>query len=468
MFAHCSTRARVHRQAGATRARRGATLVIVAVMLTVFLGFAALALDVSRLSSFKAEVKTVADAAAMSAALDLVSGKTQAQAYTNVQTLLTKNTVEGSAAATVVSADVSGVTWNFATSASTTAASWSAANAVRVISTYSVNWSLARIFRQGSSKSIVDTSIAAFGARRNHPCMQPFVLPYSAVRTQLGLSPVTDTASLTAANVIALRNAASAVVFTRLDTVNTTNAASFGYVDVNQAGSGNAASMVASLTSGACVSGILGADSTLDAKPGFGDTTTVKNQRGILCGGSSSSTTCTVGTILVPIYDRGTNQSGSSTTTQTNQSAASQMDTLVVNSSCYSYSSSSTYSSSKCSTYVNTLKTASVALPVTIHGVSCNRGPTYKGRLRVRKSSGSKYDYYLFFEYADCYTITTVTVGGARGAKDYHVKYVGAFVWTAQSATTISGYFTTINYPPGVASTWDDMVGPITSVVLVK
>ena len=457
------------------RNRRGATLVIVAITISVFIGFAALALDTSRLSSFRAELKTVADAAALSGALDMVRGKSQAQALANVQTLLKSNSIEGNGVATVVSSDVSTVSWNFGTSVASASVAWGSANAVRVITTYAVNWSLSKIFTRATSKTIADTSIAAFGGRRTHDCMKPFAIPYSAVRNQLGLAPLADTTSLTAANVVALSSGSSAVQLSRLDTVNVANPSAFTYVDVNQPGNGSPTSMVASLTAGSCLSGTLGADSTLDAKPTYGDTLIVRNQQDVLCGGAVGSTTCSGGVILVPIIDRGTNQNGTTVTTVTNTPAANQLDSLKVTSSCYSASSNSAYSSAKCSSYTNTLKIASGATPVLIHGVSCKAGPTYAGRLRVGKTTYlfgfwpvTSYTYYLLFNYTSCFTSSTTVVGSQRAAKDFHVKYVGAFVWTKQDATSIWGYFTTINYPPGTGDTWDSQVAPVTSVVLVK
>jgi hypothetical protein len=434
-------------------------LVVVAITLLVVMGFAALAIDLARVTAFKGELKGIADAAAMSAALDLTSARTQALATTNGQTLVGRNSIEGKGTATIAS--LAGVSWNFGTSTATNAASWSAANGVRVVASYTLNWTFTRIFKQGTSRSLVDTSIAAFGGRLNYPCLRPFAIPYSAIRSRLSLSPANDTTSLTAANLYALRGLTTTTTYTVLDTVNAANTTSFGWVNTNQGSSGTASNIVSALSS--CVSGTLGAGSTLQARPGFGDTTTVRTAATTLCG---SSTNCSVGTILIPVYTSGTNQTGTTTTTQTNTPAANQSVTIEVSKKCYDAAKTTPVGQKDCNSYLATLQTASAGAPVVVNGVSCNAGPTYTSK----SSSGKKKttQYFLTFQYTSCYTVTTTTTGSGRKASTYVIKYIAGFVWTARTNTTITGYFTTINYPPAGTGTWSTAISPVTSVVLVR
>jgi hypothetical protein len=65
-------------------------------------------------------------------------------------------------------------------------------------------------------------------------------------------------------------------------------------------------------------------------------------------------------------------------------------------------------------------------------------------------------------------TTTTTTSGSGRGAATYVIKYIATFVWTARTNTTVTGYFTTVNLPPAGTSSWSNLPGPITSVVLVR
>lgn len=442
------------------RPRRGVTLVVVAMSLMVFLGFAALAIDLARMANFRGELKGIADAAAMSAALDLASAQTQTTATTNVSTLVGRNPIDGTNTALVN--EVTPVTWNFdsATVAAGTPA-WNAANAVRVVTRYPMTWTLSRVFNQGTGRTLVDTSIAALGRRRSHPCLKPFVIPYSALRARLGLSPTNDTTSLTAAQVYALRSVTAPVTYTVLDTVNAANTTSFGWANTRQGTTGSANDVATALLN--CVSGTLGTGSTLQARPFFGDSTVVRNASTTLCGGSSN---CTSGTrIVIPLYTSGTNTNGVTTTTTSTTPAADQPFLLEVDKPCYNSSTDRTVSK-KCDAFTATLQSASTSSPVFITngGVtySCTAGPTYVGK------NPSKSPYYLDYLYTRCFTTTTTTTGTTRNAASYVIKYVATFVWTARTNTSITGYFTTVNLPPEAAGSWDRVPGPVTSAVIVR
>ena len=463
------------------RARRGVTLVVVAMSLMVFLGFAALAIDIARLTNFKAELKGIADAAAMSAALDLAAGRTLVTATANVTTLVANNPIERTATVTAGNTAVAPITWNFDSPPASgsevvlTSGTWNTANAVRVIVSYSMSWTLAKIFRQGSTRTLVDTSIAAFGQRATHDCLRPIVFPYSALRSAIALSPTNDTTSLTAANVFGVSNLATSTTYTVLDTVNAANSTSFGWANTKQGSAGTAPDLVDALSS--CASGTLGSGSTLQARPRFGDTVTVRNAAIALCG---SSTNCTSGTkILVPIYTSGTNTAGTTTTTTTTTLAADQLDTLAVSEKCYNKLDTQTWSTAKtgkeCKSYAPLVPTASTSAPVLFTSgsttYSCTGGPgNTPGRFTSTSGGGKKKTttYYLVFTYTPCYTTTTTTVGSARSAATYVIKYVGTFLWTARTNTTITGRFTTINYPPAGSGSWMEIPGLVTSVVLVR
>ena len=200
---------RIMRNEGPVRSRRGATLVLVAIMLSVIMGLAAMTVDFSRMYEFKAELKTLADGAAMSAILDQRNGLTEAQAEANAFLLRSANTVDGGQTATMTASDISPVLWNF-TNKSSTSATWATANAVQVVVSYSANWTLARVFGT-NTKTLRDTSIAAFGAVTTSNCATATGFPYAVLLKAVGrTSPYDVNSSLTVAEITTLKNNTSA------------------------------------------------------------------------------------------------------------------------------------------------------------------------------------------------------------------------------------------------------------------
>jgi len=435
--------------------RRGVTLVLVSITIFILIGFAALAVDVARLTHYKSELKGIADAAAMSAALDLAAAQSQAVATSNVSTLVSRNAIGNAATATVV--EVTPVTWSFTTNTVTATPVWNAANAVRVVTRHSMNWILAQLLQLGTGRTLQDTSIAAFGQRTSHSCLRPFVFPYSALRKRLGITPWTDTTSLTAANIFTMRGLTTTTSYTVLDTVNTADTLSFGWANTRQGSAGAAADIVAALSS--CVSGTLGAGSSLQAVPALKSDASVLAQASTLCG---SATTCSSNNqILVPIYTSGTNiGTGGTTTTTTNQTY--DFTLTAVSNGCLvglDRTGSNFFSLSQCSNEVARLP----AVPATFS--SGNSTFTCTGTRTVQSYSRSAAT--VVVRYASC-TVSTTTGGTGRAASTYVIKYIATFVWTARTNTTVTGYFTTVNLPPAGTNTWSNLPGPITSAVLVR
>lgn len=79
-----------------TTNRKGATLVLVAVSMTVLLGFAALAIDLSQTAAYKSELQRAADAGALAAAVQLTKADYETAA-TVASTFIAANQVFGSA-----------------------------------------------------------------------------------------------------------------------------------------------------------------------------------------------------------------------------------------------------------------------------------------------------------------------------------------------------------------------------------
>jgi Flp pilus assembly protein TadG len=108
---------------------RGAIAVFMMLILTVVMGFAAMAFDLSYVRLARFEMKNATDAAAHAAMHVLYSTKSTAQARTAAETVASKNTVLGYAV-TLADADVTFGTWDYNSSSFT--ASATIANAVQV------------------------------------------------------------------------------------------------------------------------------------------------------------------------------------------------------------------------------------------------------------------------------------------------------------------------------------------------
>jgi hypothetical protein len=193
--------------------RRGGTLVLVAVLLTVLVGCAALAVDLARAYGVRTQLRTVADAAALSAATDLARTAPQGDAVARALQLRSGNRVGGTVLgdAGMGAGDVVPGTWDFTAGAFTPSA-WAAATAVRATARHELPWTFARIFGT-TGRTLTATAIAALGSPRWRRCLTPWAVPYSNLLVTLGRS-ATDTAyRLTAADVAVLRDGQLPIVF---------------------------------------------------------------------------------------------------------------------------------------------------------------------------------------------------------------------------------------------------------------
>lgn len=166
-----------------TRPRRGATIVLVAVLLTVLLGIAGFAIDFARMYAFKAQLKVLSDAAALSAVTDLKFGASVDDARTRAVNLRTTNVVENTLADITV-ADIEPGQWNANVF---TVTDWTTANAVRATARHQANWTLGRVFGV-QSQALAESSIAALGSYVSSACLAPFAIPYSSLLERLNKS----------------------------------------------------------------------------------------------------------------------------------------------------------------------------------------------------------------------------------------------------------------------------------------
>ena len=162
------------------RNRSGATLVLVAILMTVIIGFAGIAIDASRLYVMRAQLQTAADASAIAGIVE-VKDKRPTNAPTAALQYVPLNTVERQVA-TVNAGDVEPGSWDFTTNAFTPLATWTdpALNAVRVTATYQGAYTLARIFG-ATGKTVQARAIGALGFVGTTDCLRPWAVSYQTI-----------------------------------------------------------------------------------------------------------------------------------------------------------------------------------------------------------------------------------------------------------------------------------------------
>lgn len=286
-----------HSRSSSAPTRRGATLVLVAVLMTVLLGVGAMALDWSRMYSFKAEVRRAADAAAMSAIYDWKHGASETTAEANVATLA--NTVEGSNSVLIGAANITAVRWNFTTKTWVAADSWPVANAVRVTASYNASWTLGRVFG-ASTRTVNATTIAAIGFVGESDCLKPIAISYASLLSAAGYGSPADTAhELTSAELGRLISDTTQITFGNAPGTGA-QTGKFAWVKVTGRQNNSENNIVDALNG--CASIGMGVGSTItdmNGKNGSQTQSALQN----LCGGA---TTCNSANppILVPIYSQ--------------------------------------------------------------------------------------------------------------------------------------------------------------------
>ena len=162
------------------RSRKGATLVLIAILMTVLVGFTGIAIDASRLYVMRAQLQTVADATAIAAIVE-VNNKRPTNATTVALQYVPTNLVERRSA-TVNAADVEPGSWNFATNTFTPLASWTdpAVGAVRVTARYPGAYTFARVFG-GTGQTVSARAVGALGYVSTSDCIKPFAVSYQTL-----------------------------------------------------------------------------------------------------------------------------------------------------------------------------------------------------------------------------------------------------------------------------------------------
>ena len=164
------------------KARRGATLVMVAVLFVLVGGMAAFAVDLARIYSGVNEMQTGADAGAMAGAVKLQDAPGLSPVSV-VQSFATANSAFGSAIS-LAAGDIEGGIWNDSAKTFTNTA-WAAANAVRVTSRTTPSLAFGRLMSR-TSLNANRSATAWIANQATRDCIKPWGVPLSQVTTLLG------------------------------------------------------------------------------------------------------------------------------------------------------------------------------------------------------------------------------------------------------------------------------------------
>jgi Flp pilus assembly protein TadG len=289
------------------RPRRGATLVMVAMLMTVLVMFVGLAVDFGRMYLFRAQLASLGDATALTSISDLrLSRQAESQLIESARDVLIANRVGDG---TRRSLRIEAGQWNFAQN-TFAPSTWAGATSVRVTATVTADWTLARIFGS-STKTMNTTTVASFAAVRSSACMRPFLMPYGALLARLGRSSQDMSYRLTPADLATLRSMTTIMPYTL---GNVTSMSTTGFVPAAYRTPVNSeANLANALLPGCGGSTTLAVGDSAYAYTGSVTGNAVLQALGALCPGSGDvwNRSCTPApTMHVPIFDAAMTVSG--------------------------------------------------------------------------------------------------------------------------------------------------------------
>jgi Flp pilus assembly protein TadG len=164
--------------------RKGATLVLVAILMTALIGFTGIGIDASRLYLMRAQLQTTADAAAIAAIVE-VNVKRPTNATAVAISYAPKNLVERQTPS-ITAGGVEPGKWNYATNTFTPLASWTdpSLGAVRVTATYPGAYTFARVFGV-TTKTVSARAVGAVGYVSTSSCLRPWAVSYQTMLNAL-------------------------------------------------------------------------------------------------------------------------------------------------------------------------------------------------------------------------------------------------------------------------------------------
>lgn len=288
------------------RRRRGATLVIVAITISVLFMFAGLAVDFGRLNFIVSRHESLADAVALSSLVDRRRNLSWNELVTYANAVYAANPVSDVSSRQML---LEAGQWDYATR-TFTPASWDGTTASRVTGTVGVNWTFARIFGSTARTTRVE-AIASLAAVRSSNCLKPFLMPYGALLSRLGRSSQLITHQLTPSDFQRLRWMSTEEPFTLAASTpfSTTTFVPAAF----RSPVGSESDLAAALRPGCGTPVTTQVNDSLFAYSGSVTSTTVLDALGALCPGTGDvwSRTCSPApTIEVPIFDQAVSVAG--------------------------------------------------------------------------------------------------------------------------------------------------------------
>jgi len=305
---------RTHRRAAAARRRvrtrraerRGATLVIVAITMSVLLMFAAVGVDFGRLTVVVSRHESLADAVALASLVDRRANLSWNDLVVNANAIYAAN----------LFGDVGGREmlleagqWDFGTK-TFVRSSWAGTTASRVTGSITFNWSLARIFGVSTRTTRVE-AIASLAAVRSSECLKPFLMPYGALLARLGRSSQLMTHQLTPSDLVRLQSAASEMPYT-LQAASPFSTSGF-VAGAFRTPTNSESDLAAALRPGCGTPRTISVNDSVYAYTGGVTSNTVLEALGQLCPGSGDvwARTCAPApTVEVPIFDQAVSVGG--------------------------------------------------------------------------------------------------------------------------------------------------------------
>jgi Flp pilus assembly protein TadG len=297
------------------RGRKGATLVLVAILMTVLVGFTGIGIDAARLYVMRAQLQTTADAAAIAAIVE-VNDKRPTNATAVAVSYAPKNLVERNTPS-IAAGGVEPGTWDYSTNSFTPLGSWTdpALAAVRVTATYPGAYTFARVFGV-TTKTVTARAVAAVGFVSTTTCLKPWAVSYQTMLDVLYPPAGTKnpTYNLTAQDIQTLTGMSSpANLITLLNgTTNQLTSGNIAQVQTNTPWNGNNAYRDA-ITS--CSNMPIGPGTILHGDPGAGSGQTA-NALKALCGVQGSGNNpfpCNV-QVKLAMWDQNNGLTGSNLT----------------------------------------------------------------------------------------------------------------------------------------------------------
>ena len=181
----------MQQRAKQSTARRGATMVLVAVLIVVVGGMAAFAVDLARIYSGVNEMQTGADAAALAGAIQFKNSG--ANPTTAVQSFASRNNAFGSAIS-IPAGDIQGGLWDPATATFTPSATWATNNAVRVFTRSTPALAFGRLMGR-NTLSANRSATAWIASQLTRDCIKPWGIDVAYINGLL-TSPITTQAGI--------------------------------------------------------------------------------------------------------------------------------------------------------------------------------------------------------------------------------------------------------------------------------